>query len=155
MQISLPPPPKRDGFCWPLTPTTAAAPRPRAAPRRAEIQEQRVWDISSRERFELLQRFSSYGLEHWGSDSRGVESTRRFLLEWMSFSHRWGAAVGTHKHPRGRRRAGCWADQLALQAQTAAPRPASKYGGALARGAIPVASGGGPAASMVCPNTRR
>ncbi|KAI9315389.1 hypothetical protein BX666DRAFT_1962279 [Dichotomocladium elegans] len=54
-----------------------------------EIKTQRHWDISSRERFDILKRFCDYGLEHWGSDSQGVNTTRRFLLEWQSFLYRY------------------------------------------------------------------
>ncbi|KXS16943.1 FMN-linked oxidoreductase [Gonapodya prolifera JEL478] len=54
-----------------------------------EIKERRVWDISSRERFDTMQDFARFGVENWGSDNRGLAQTRRFLLEWCAFLHRY------------------------------------------------------------------
>lgn len=54
-----------------------------------EVKEQRHWDISSTERLEILRDFVHYGFDQWGADQEGVEKTRRFLLEWLSFLYRY------------------------------------------------------------------
>jgi len=66
-------------------------PRPRCL---QEIKEQRHIDISASERLDMLRSYCAAGLEHWGSDARGVETTRKFLLEFLSYLHRWGCPCG-------------------------------------------------------------
>lgn len=43
-----------------------------------EIKEQRHWDITSGERLNILKDFVRLGLEHWGSDTKGMS----YLLNW-------------------------------------------------------------------------
>lgn len=37
----------------------------------------------------MLRSFVSAGHEHFGTDVKGIENTRRYLLEWLSFTHRY------------------------------------------------------------------
>ena len=54
-----------------------------------EIKEKRHIDKSATERMEMIKLFMEYGMEHFGSDSVGIEKTRRFFCEWWSFGHRY------------------------------------------------------------------
>lgn len=54
-----------------------------------EIKAGQYLDKSSSERMEYIKKYVDYGLEAWGSDDIGVGYTRRFLLEWLSFAHRY------------------------------------------------------------------
>ncbi|KAI8901429.1 tRNA-dihydrouridine(47) synthase [NAD(P)(+)] [Globomyces pollinis-pini] len=54
-----------------------------------EIQTGQVWDISATERFDLLKDFGKYGMEFWGTDTMGINQTRKFMCEWLSFLHRY------------------------------------------------------------------
>ena len=54
-----------------------------------EIHDQQAYDISASERLDMVRKFVNYGLEHWGSDNQGVDNTRRFLLEWLSYLCRY------------------------------------------------------------------
>lgn len=54
-----------------------------------EIKERRDWDISARERLDGVRDLVNFGLEHWGTDVVGMRETRRFVLEALSFQHRY------------------------------------------------------------------
>ncbi|CAI4218603.1 unnamed protein product [Parascedosporium putredinis] len=56
---------------------------------KSEIKARQYLDKSSAERLEYVKKYVDYGLEAWGSDDIGVGYTRRFLLEWLSFAHRY------------------------------------------------------------------
>lgn len=62
-----------------------------------EIKERRDWDISSRERLDIVRQLCSYGVTHWGSDTVGVNTTRRFVCEALSFMHRY-IPIGLLEH---------------------------------------------------------
>ncbi|KAK5171003.1 tRNA-dihydrouridine synthase 3 [Saxophila tyrrhenica] len=62
-----------------------------------EIATNQYLDKSASERLGYIERFARNGLEYWGSDEIGVGTTRRFLLEWLSFSCRY-VPVGILEH---------------------------------------------------------
>jgi tRNA-dihydrouridine synthase 3 len=54
-----------------------------------EIKTGQYLDKSATERLDMIKDYCRYGLECWGADELGVATTRRFLLEWLSFTCRY------------------------------------------------------------------
>ncbi|KAL2134144.1 hypothetical protein VTI74DRAFT_906 [Chaetomium olivicolor] len=54
-----------------------------------EIEKGQYLDKSASERLAYVEKFVRYGMEAWGSDELGLNYTRRFLLEFLSFFHRY------------------------------------------------------------------
>ncbi|GIZ42570.1 hypothetical protein CKM354_000583200 [Cercospora kikuchii] len=62
-----------------------------------EIKSEQNIDKTASERLGYIEQFCRNGLEYWGADEMGVGNTRRFLLEWLSFSCRY-VPIGLLEH---------------------------------------------------------
>lgn len=54
-----------------------------------EVEAQQYLDKSSSERLEMIGQFAKFAIEHWGSDDYGVGLARRFMCEFLGFTHRY------------------------------------------------------------------
>ncbi|KAF7333300.1 tRNA-dihydrouridine(47) synthase [NAD(P)(+)] [Mycena sanguinolenta] len=64
-----------------------------------EIKEHREWDISARERLEGIRKYAEFDTS--GTDTAGVNATRRYLCEALSFQYRY-VPLGILEHLPGR-----------------------------------------------------
>lgn len=55
----------------------------------AELDEPCERDLSSKERWSILERYVTLALEHFGDDEHGRTRVRRFLIWHLDFFHRW------------------------------------------------------------------
>ncbi|RLV95802.1 tRNA-dihydrouridine [Spathaspora sp. JA1] len=54
-----------------------------------EVESQQYLDKSATERLDILKTYADFAIEHWGSDDYGVQLARRFMCEFLSFTHRY------------------------------------------------------------------
>ncbi|KAG0677690.1 tRNA-dihydrouridine synthase 3 [Pichia californica] len=54
-----------------------------------EIEAQQYLDKSSTERLKIIEDYTKFALEHWGTDDFGINTSRRFLCEFLSFTYRY------------------------------------------------------------------
>ncbi|WPK23651.1 hypothetical protein PUMCH_000893 [Australozyma saopauloensis] len=54
-----------------------------------EVEAEQYLDKSATERLEHMRQFANYAVDHWGSDEYGIENARRFMCEFISFTHRY------------------------------------------------------------------
>lgn len=54
-----------------------------------EIDAQQYLDKSATERLEQLRQYANFAVEHWGSDEYGLENARRYMCEFIGFTHRY------------------------------------------------------------------
>lgn len=54
-----------------------------------EFEAQQYLDKSATERLDILRQYSKFAIEHWGSDEYGVNLARRFMCEFIGFTHRY------------------------------------------------------------------
>ncbi|KAI5960132.1 DUS3 [Candida pseudojiufengensis] len=54
-----------------------------------EVDAQQYLDKSASERLAMYEKFAKFAIEHWGSDEYGVATARRFMCEFLSFTHRY------------------------------------------------------------------
>lgn len=81
-----------------------------------EIEKGQYLDKSPTERLAMVEQFVRYGLECWGSDEMGVGTTRRFLLEWLSFAYRYvPVAILEHLPPSLQDRPPAWRGRSDLE----------------------------------------
>lgn len=81
-----------------------------------EIESKQYIDKSATERLEYYRQYAKFGLEHWGSDEFGVQQTRRFLCEFLSFTRRYvPTEVLEYTPPRLNDRAEPWRGRNELE----------------------------------------